>query len=217
MSVPRAGVIHAYALLNDTVYHHYYFGDPTSFQNPRRAAYEAFDPRLHILNDIFAKAQSPKPDSKEFEAAVPWIFWMLGFAPAHVGGSRRMSDAADFLASTPNGHIAVAECTTGLLKDDSKLQRLHDRTEAVRRNLESASTRHIRVLPVMITAKTVDEIKPDLEQAEKLGVYVLARDAVERLLLSTHFPQNADRLYEQAEQTVASALAKCETHASSFG
>jgi hypothetical protein len=216
LDVPRAGVVHAYALYDGIVYHHYFFGDPKSFQNPRRAAYETFDPQLGIMNDIFSKARTLKPDSKDFEAAIPWLFWMLGFAPAYIGGPPRMREAMDFLASTPNGHIAVVECTTGLLKDDSKLQRLHDRTEAVRRNLDSSSTRDVRVLPVIVTAKTVSEIKPDIEQAEKLGVYVIDRDGIERLLQQTMFPQDANQLYERAEQAVAQAIAKYEDDRSDY-
>ncbi len=208
LSVPRAAIVHAFARFDDTVYQHYFFGDPTSFQNPRRASYETFDPRLEILRDILSKAQQPKPDARDFEAAIAWLFWMLGFAPANVGAPRRMSDSADFLAAAPNGNIAVVECTVGLLKEDRKLPKLHDRTEAVRRSLDSSSTRHIRVLPVIVTAKTLVEIQPDIEQAEKLGVFVIARDGIERLMDQTLILQNADQLYEEAELAVAAAKEK---------
>jgi len=214
ISVPRAAVVHAFACYDGVVYHHYFFGDPNSFQNPRRAAYEAFDPKLETLSDILARAQGPRPESKDFEAAMPWMFWMLGFSPAYVGGPPRMRDAPDFLVSTPNGNVAVLECTVGLLKDDSKLPKLHDRAEAVRRNLNTSSTRHLRVLPVIITAKTVEEIRPDLEQAERLGIHVIARDGIERLIERTLLPQNAELLYEEAERSVVEAKAKYEVQGS---
>lgn len=208
IAVPKAGVVHAFAKYDSIVYHHYYFGDPTSFQNPRRAAYEAFDPKLEVLYEILSKTQGPKRDSREFEAAMPWLFWMLGFAPAYVGGPPRMREAADFTMATPNGHLAVVECTIGILKDDSKLSKLHDRTEAVRHNLDATSIRHVRVLPVIIAAKSRIEITPDLEQAEKLGIHVITREDIDALIERTLFPQNADQIFEQAEHAVAAALAK---------
>jgi hypothetical protein len=213
LAVPKAAVVHAVASYNGVALQHYFFGDPASFQNPRRAAYEAFDQKLAKLNDILTKAQGSR-DSRDFEAAMPWLFWMLGFAPAHVGGLPKSSNAADFLAASPSGHLAVVECTVGLLKDDDKLPKLHDRAQAVRRNLDVSSTRYVRVLPVIITAKSAEEVKPDVEQAEKLGIYVITREGIERLLLQTLTPANADQLYEQAEQAARSAKEAREMQAS---
>jgi hypothetical protein len=205
LHVSLAAVVHGLACYNGVAQHHYYFGDPRSFQNPRRAGYEAFDPKLSVIKDTLGKAQTQRPESRDFEASMLWLFWMLGFAPAHIGGLPRTGDAPDFIVSTPNGNMAVVECTVGLLKEDSKLPKLHDRTQAVRRNLEISSTRHVRVLPVIITAKLAEEARPDMEQAEKLGIYVITREEIERLMNLTLFPQNADQLYEQAEQATRSA------------
>jgi hypothetical protein len=70
MQVPLAAVVDGLASYNAVAQHHYYFGDPTSFQNPRRAEYEAFDPKLSVIKDTLAKAQTSRPDSREFEAAM---------------------------------------------------------------------------------------------------------------------------------------------------
>jgi hypothetical protein len=88
--------------------------------------------------------------------------WLLGFSVAQLGGTPRTQDAADIIATTPNGHFAVIECTTGLLKADNKLPLLHDRAQAVRRALESSAHNQLRVLPVIVTTKSREEIKPDL-------------------------------------------------------
>jgi hypothetical protein len=166
-----------------------------------------------MLNDILSKGQISR-DSRDFEAAMPWLFWMLGFAPAHIGGFPRFRDAADFLVSTPSGNLAVVECTVGLLKDDDKLPKLHDRVQAVRRNLDTSSTRHVRVLPMIITAKSAEEVRPDIEQAEKLGIYVITREGIDRLILQTLTPGNADYLYQQAEQAARSAKEARDAQAS---
>ena len=199
-AVPQAAVVHGLANYNGVAQHHFYFGDPSSFQNPRRAAYEAFDPKLSAVMDILAKAQTSRPEAREFEAAIPWLCWMLGFAPAHIGGLPRTRDAVDFIVATPNGNLAVVECTVGLLKEDGKLPKLHDRVQAVRRNLDTSSTRHVRVLPIIVTAKSAEEVRPDLEQAEKLGICVITREGIERLLERTLTLGNAEQLYEEAER-----------------
>lgn len=204
-AVPRAAVVHAIAVYNDIAQAHYYFGDPNCFQNPRRAAYEAFDPKLASFDDILSKSLGPRPDAKSFEAAMPWLFWMLGFSPAHIGGLPRTSESADFICATPKGHLAVVECTVGLLKDDHKLPKLHDRVQSVRRNLDTPSMRHVHVLPVIITAKSEEEVRPELEQAEKFGILVITRERIDQLVQRTLFPGNADQLYEEAEKTVQSA------------
>lgn len=210
-TVPRAAVVHATAVYDGIAQQHYYFSDPNAFQNPRRAAYEAFDAKCALFDDILSRAQSSKPDSREFEAAMPWLFWMLGFAPSSLVGVRQMSNAPDTLLCTPKGNIAVVECTVGLLKDDSKLTKLHDRVQAVRRNLEHSSTRHLRVLPVMVTAKSVEEVRPDLDQAIRLGVYVVTREGIERLKQRTLLISDADQLFGLAEQELAVALDKLNT------
>ena len=203
-SVPRAALLYCTAIYAGLAQQFYWVVDPTTFQNSRRAAYEAFDPGLGTLNDIVTKSQG-RAASRDFEAAVSWLFWMLGFGPAQVGGTPRTSDAADLVVFTPSGHFAVVECTTGLLKAENKLSILHDRTQAVRRNLEISNLRHVRVLPVIVTSKTLDEVRPDLDQAEKLGIYVIAREGLNDLVGRTILPLNADVLYEQAETVVRDA------------
>lgn len=210
--VPRAAVVHAIACYNGVAQQYYSFGDPNSFQNPRRAAYEAFDPKMASFYDILAKSIETRPDSKSFEAAMPWLFWMLGFGPAHIGGLPRTSDSADFLVATPKGHLAVVECTVGLLKDDDKLPKLHDRVQAVRRNLDASNMRHVHILPVIITAKTAEEVRPDMEQARKLRILVVTRERIDELLLRTLVTANADQLYAEAEQTVEVWSEKTDAH-----
>jgi F0F1-type ATP synthase membrane subunit b/b' len=60
----------------------------------------------------------------------------------------------------------------------------------------------------MVTSKTREEIRADLEQAEKLGVLVVTREDVEQELTSTLRLPNADQIYERAEQTIRELKAK---------
>jgi hypothetical protein len=57
----------------------------------------------------------------------------------------------------------------------------------------------------MVTTLSRDEIKADLEQAERLGVFVLARQEIEQLVTGTLTPVNADTMFETAEQRTRDA------------
>jgi hypothetical protein len=132
---------------------------------------------------------------------------MLGFSVAHLN-TRRTRDAADLLVTTPMGHFAIVECTTGLLKAENKLSLLYDRAEATRRGLNASNSAHLRLMPMMITSKTRAEITPDLETAEKLGILVMTRESLETAINRTLVQPNADQMYDEAEKAITEAIAR---------
>ena len=177
-------------------------------QNPQRSVYEAFDDKLEILKDFLAKSKSRGRDARDLETSVAWLLWMLGFSVAHLGGTKKTQEAPDLIATTPRGNFAVIECTTGLLKAENKLALLVERTEVMRRRLEASGNRHLHILPVIVTSKSQEEIKADLEQAEKFGVFVLTRESLEEALRRTLFFPNAEALFAEAKQSVLMAQEK---------
>jgi hypothetical protein len=209
--IPKAAALNCTVSYEAMAQSHLWLADPEQVQNPRRAAYETFDPKLENLRAIIASAQARGPDARDFEMAVAWLLWMLGFSVAHLGAGRRSRDAADQIMVAPSGNFAVVECTTGLLKAESKLSLLHDRTEAVRRKLATSNNSYLRVLPMIVTSKTMTEIKPDVEAAEKLGVCIITRERLDGAIDRTLLLPNADQIYAEAEQAVSAALAKYET------
>jgi len=208
IEVPQAAVLHCFASYAGAVQHHGWVADPSTVQNVRRAAYEAFDPKLETLGDIVAKAQQKGQQARDLESAVAWLVWMMGFSVVQLGAVPRTQDFADLIATTPNGHFAVVECTTGLLKAENKLGLLLQRTEAVRRALDASNHRHLRVLPVVVTSRMKTEIAADIEQAEKLGILVLSRENLDLAISQTLVMPNADQIYDEAEQTVRTAQEK---------
>lgn len=204
--VPIAAVLHCYASYSGMAQHFWWVSDPETVQNPKRAVYNLFDNKLEILSDFLSKAGGKGRDARDLEFGVAWLLWMLGFSVAHLGGTDKTQDAADLIATTPAGHFAVIECTTGLLKADNKLPLLVERTARVRRVVDASNNKHVRVLSVMVTSRTRDEIKADVEQAEKLGILVISRENLEQAVINTLVLPNAEQLYEQAIQAVESAI-----------
>jgi hypothetical protein len=208
VTVPLAAVLHCIVSYRGVAQHYYWVADPTTVQNARRVVYETADNQLEILNDVLTKSQTRGRDARELEAGVAWLLWMLGFSVAHLGSTPRMQDAIDLIATTPNGNFAVIECTTGLLVADKKLSRLVERTENIRRRLSESGNHHVRVLAAIITSKTRGEVIADIEQAEKLNILVLTREELELSVNRTLVQQNAEQIFEQAEQSVQAAAAK---------
>lgn len=208
LDIPVNSALQCFASYAGTVQHFGWLADPMASQNPRRAAYEAFDPELSTLKDIFAKAQGRGPQTKDFEAGLAWLFWMLGFSVAHLGGVPRTQDAADLILVTPKGGFAIIECTTGLLKAENKMALLNDRLQAVRKKLDGADSSHIRILPVMITSKSKEEVKADLDQAEKLEILVLTKDDFDEAITRTLVLPDADIFLDEGFKAVARAKAK---------
>lgn len=209
IQVPSAAVVQAYASYCGTVIHQGWIADPTMAQNPRRASYEAFDPKLVGLADLLAKPPG-KGNARDLESGVAWLLWMLGFSVAHLGQMPKLQEAPDLLATTPEGHFAVVECTTGPLKTDNKLPRLIERSEIVRGRLAASNNQHLKVLPVIVTSKRRVEVRADIEQAERLGVLVITAELLEATLSRTLVRGDADEIFVEGERTVASALAKYE-------
>jgi hypothetical protein len=202
ISIPSGGVMQCFAAYKGVVQQQSWIADPSLSQNSRRAALEEFDDKLSVLRDFLFEEQKARKDARDFEVGVAWLAWMLGFSVAHSGATSRTSDATDILATTPNGNMALVECTIGHLKADTKLAKLLQRTETIRQRLDTTGNRHLRVLPVLVTSLTVDELKAELEQARKLGVFVVTREDLIKMLDRSIFVQNADRIYDEAENSL---------------
>lgn len=198
VGIPQGAVLHCVASYAGYAQHQGWIADPTHSQNARRVSLEAFDDRLEILRDYLFEEQKQRKNARDFEFGVAWLMWMLGFGITQVGGTARTSEAPDILATTPQGNILVVECTTGLLKAENKLANLIDRTEAIRKRLAISGNSHLKLLPVIVTAKTKEEIKADLEQAQKLGVLVVTQEVLLELLQQTIAAPDPEAIYTRA-------------------
>jgi hypothetical protein len=202
LKVTKAAILHCYALYNKVAQTHWYIIDPTTSQNTQRVIFESFDTGLAILNEFLGRSRTKGRDARDLEAGVAWLFWMLGFSTVQLGSTARTQDFSDVVLITPQGHIAIVECTTGLLRADSKLSKLVARASTVRQRLDQSSHAHLKLLPVMVSTLTRQELQADLEDAEKLGVLVIAREELDQLVPRTAIGAKSDELFANAEQRV---------------
>lgn len=207
--VPPGSIVHCVANYAGVPQHESKFSDPTTSHNPIHAIFKAFDQNCDGCKDVLFRAYkkgnggNPKsPDAREFETAVGWLFGMLGFNVVQIGATSQTSEAPDMVAFTRDGHVAVIECTTGFLKEDSKLPNLRDRTEKVRLCLAASGFQRLKVLPVVVTQKTANEVSGEAATASKDGIYVIARESLESMLKRSEAPHDSDELFKIAEDSV---------------
>lgn len=200
ITVPPASIVHCYARYQGITYHSGFIVDPSLAQNPRRAAYERFDPELTALADVLAT--NDRRRARDVETAVACLLWMLGFNTCHLGGTKILQDGPDILGATPSGDIVVVECTIGTLKTDSKMHKLLARTAAVRDQVSRAGNAHLSVLPVMVTTLSREDIMSELYDATSNGVYVIAGSDIREAISRTLILPDADKLFAEAEKSL---------------
>jgi hypothetical protein len=205
LEVPRGAVVQCIASYAGHAHHLRWIADPQTYQNARAAVLSNVDQTGKLLRGYLLPDLPPKGKAADdFESAVAWMLWGLGFAPVSFGMSPKTRDAFDILAVSPRGDFVVVECTLGLLRAESKLSKLSAREAALRKMLVTSGLQHVRVLPVVVTAMTRDEIKADLRAAAETGVLVLSREDIEAIFEGERLRfANADQVFEQALQKLA--------------
>ena len=202
LDVPIGSLVQCFATFADEVQQFWWISDPSTAPNHLRAVHLAFDPNLAAIEEVLLNPPLKKHNSRDLEIAVCWLTWMMGFSVTPVGVGSKTSDSPDLIAVAPNGNYAVIECTTGLLKGDNKLSNLVGRTEIVRQALKKSGNPYLHVLSLLVTTRSRDEIKADLEQATKLGVLVVAREELQELLQRTLRIADANEVFAEAETSL---------------
>ncbi len=209
VKVPKGSIIQCFASYEGHTHHVQWRADPNAFQNPRAAVLSLADPQ-----NVFDGFLHPAPNARDrvatdFEEAVAWLIWSLGFSTATFGANPKTKDAYDIVAVCPRGDFMVVECTVGLLKAESKLSKLVARASALRSSLDASNLRQFKVLPVIVSALTREQLQVDVAAADENKVLVVSREGLDELVTERYRFPNADGLFDRAWQSVQdSAVAR---------
>lgn len=202
LTVPQGAIIQCFASYEGHTHHVQWRADPNAFQNPRAAVLSLADGQKSFQSFLHPSENSRGSVSSDFEDAVAWLVWTLGFSTASFGANPKTKDAYDIVAVCPRGDFMVIECTVGLLKAESKLSKLVARAATLRATLDASNLRHFKVLPVIVSALTNEQIKADIGTAEESKVLVVSREGLDELVTEQYRFPNADALYDRAWQAV---------------
>jgi hypothetical protein len=134
--------------------------------------------RLAILQQICGDAQAFLSDTRDhkFESRVDILLNLLGFSPAHYGGTNL--EAPDILAFPNVGNwVLVVECTERDPDLANKLTKLATRTKIVSKTAES-----LTAYPIIVTAFERSMLNlTDKEKAGKERIAVITADEMPNL------------------------------------
>lgn len=125
-----------------------------------------------------------------------------------VGANPKTKDAYDIVAVSPRGDFMVIECTVGPLRSEGKLSKLVVRASALRATLDESNLRQFKVLPVIVSALTDEQLKADAGAADESGVLVVGREGIDSLLSEQYRFPDADALFDRAWQSVQDRQAR---------
>jgi hypothetical protein len=204
LEIPAGALVQCIASYDGHAQHVQLRLDPSIFQNPRAALLNLVDPTLRALRGYLQPDLPPRGKvADDFETAIGWLLWALGFSTATFGTNAKTRDAFDTVAVAPSGDFVVVECTIGLLRAESKLSKVAARAASLREALAASNLKNLRVLPVIVTAMTSEQTRGDIAQAEEIGVLVLSREDLQSALETDlyRYP-DADSFYERAIASV---------------
>ncbi|MDR7298245.1 hypothetical protein J2X16_003608 [Pelomonas aquatica] len=181
IDIPEGALVDCAVSYQGETHQQAWITDRSAVGNPRRAAFEPSDTELLAMQSMLRDEDDK--NGRGFEAAVAWLFWMLGFNPAHLRNSKQHEDAPDILVEC-EGDFVIVECTIGQLKAD-KRSNLKARCVNVEKSLAASGNRDAMVLPVLVTRFSHEQVTADLDDAAKAGLHVLTRDDMLALMERT--------------------------------
>jgi len=202
LTVEPGSVVKCFARYGGITHHERWVVDPTFAQNSRRNTYETFDEGLVALKSLLDGPYVKGRDARQVETALTWLIWMCGFSPIQIGGNSKTQTGPDLIVAAPNGNLAVIECTTGLLSADKKLPQLVARTVQVRRKLDAVGNASVQLISVLITTRTREEVRAELDQATRADILVATREDIETALSRSIVSMDANALYDFAVATL---------------
>lgn len=199
LEIPAGALVQCIASYDGHAHQLQWRADPNVFQNPRAAVLSMVDQSQQTIRGYLQPELPPRNKAADdFEAAIGWLLWALGFSTATFGVNAKTRDAFDTVAVTPNGDFVVVECTLGLLRADSKLSKLSARAASLREILGASNMKHLRILPVIVTAMTAEQVNADLVQAEQIGVLVLTKENLDKVFDELLRYPDANSMFERA-------------------
>ncbi len=203
IAIGEASVLQAFLSYDRVALHQWWVTDPKTHLNPWHAIHQIFDQDLELLKKMLLKPETDKPYA--FEGAVSTLLTLLGFSVANYGRIPKLQRGPDIIAVTPSGHVAIIECTIGLINENDKLAKLVQRATLIKEKLIEARYGHLQLQAAIVTPLSRDEVAADLPTAGDHGIAVICKLEIENALNQIGLPPNADRMFQDAKKLVPAA------------
>lgn len=174
----------------------HWFIDPDRARNLRLVAVQQFDSDLQKI-----KRELLKPtNSDKFELGVAALLFLLGFNPA----VQIETDSPDIVVMTPEGRLALVECTTRIADNMLKIGKLVERRVALMNSL-GANGHPIQVMSVLVCASSKEQLTVSEEEITRNKIVLLCKEDIVSALDRLRFPNNPDQMFVDAESRFTSS------------
>lgn len=171
--------------------------DPDKAINPRYVATQLFDRDLKRLR----QALFDSSDSVRFEQGVSSLLFILGFAPA----IQIETQAPDILLQSPSGRLVLVECTLRTADFQTKVGKLVDRRNELRKHFESIGSPH-RVDAFLVCGTPEEQIAYRKEDLTKQEIFLISKENIEQAFNGIRTPQSPDQMLATASRRLSEAL-----------
>lgn len=172
--MPAADSVLTMLILGNETVRRQWIADPKKAQNERLLAVAQFDPELRKVRQALFES----PESRKFEQGVAMLFHLLGYSSV----LPLETESPDLLVHSPGGRLLLVECTTRLADFATKSGKLVERRVALTKAM-SASNVSRPIHSVLVCRLPRDEIAAAPSELQERQVFLLAREALESLLL----------------------------------
>jgi hypothetical protein len=200
IQVGDAPVLEAYLSYAEVPIDQSSVSDPTKHLNPRHAINQLFDPKNDRLPLLLSNPGGDR--EKSFEGGVSTLLTLLGFSVSNYGRIPKFQEGPDIIAMTPSGHVAIVECTVGLLNQNDKISKLVHRSRAIREKLANSGYSGVEIQPVGVTLLSQEEVAADLDDARAHGIAVICKQNLEDALKQIELPLDADRFFRNLKKLI---------------
>lgn len=168
--------------------------DPKKARNQRYVAVSQFDIDLRMLRSALFDSS----DGRKFEQAVALLAHLMGFS----AGMPLETDAPDIVLSTPNGQVAVVECTLRLADFGSKSGKLVERRARLTESLNAANLQ-AGVVAVLVCRLKRNEISALDTELRARGIVLVTAEDLETSLIQSRFVIDPDDVLKRASAAIA--------------
>lgn len=168
-----------------------WFHDGSRSMNARHLSMIQFDPELKGLR----AALFTNTDSRDFEKAVGCVAYLVGLASALPLQSR----TPDLVAATLRGRQLVIECTLATSDFPTKMGKLVDRCNALKKALSANRLENTEVFGVLVCRQPSDQIARDDSELQRHRILLVTGEDLERALIGAWHSVDADLVVDEAQ------------------
>jgi hypothetical protein len=193
--VAEEAVVQAFLNVGGLAVQQLWIGDPERRLHIAQPVAESFDENLATLDAHLFSTRNDQ--SERFEWAVGTLLFLLGFKLMPLGKNSPLTDGPDVVAVTPNGNVAVVECTIQLPGNKDKVGKVLQRATRVREQMAKSGFVGGTTLPVVVTRVPRDQVGDARREVTRRGVLVLDKEDLQGLRRRIIVPPNPDQLFSE--------------------